>query len=592
MRRTKKKAQLPDSLRIGAYIRVSSQRQATEGDSLEAQRNEINKYIAQRKAVHGWSVVSVEFYIDAGRSAKDQKRPELQRLKRDVAEKQIDLVVCFKLDRITRSLLDFVDLWALFETHDVKVISLREDFDTTGPMGEAMLKLIMVFAELEQALIAERTTAIMQDRVERGLWNGGVVYGYLPAPEDSGKLVVDPEWAPIIKSHFFDAFEDLGAAGAVQRHLRQVGINMPIRKSRSGRTRGGQPFTKQQVTRILRNPLYIGRVKWGDSFKDDAHEAIIDKIQFNRVQRKLNETKRTHHNHRYARGRDYPLKGLVRCGCGAMFTPKSATARGQIYHYYSCTRQNHSGTGVGCKAPMIPALALEQAVMDRILSLGTKDEDREKVVEAALGNVEAEANKMDSEVETIRHRLTTVQTEIQNLVGALKAMGAGAVASVKDELVKLEGEKRQLRDRLRAHAEQAAPKTAAAAAAAKRFIDTWSSMGELLEQATPEEQRTILKHYIEVVEITFDDPDGKMGKYALRLFPEVRPLDSTPSRNGNGTPIPGGDGGPVLTEDRIVCQSEQKAPRLGLAKKQRGSLLPTSYGNWLGRQVFANRRIS
>ena len=136
--------------------------------------------------------------------------------------------------------------------------------------------------------------------------------------------------------------------------------------------------------------------------------------------------------------------------------------------------------------------------------------------------------------------------------------------SVKDELVKLEEEKRQLRDRLRDHAEQATPKTAAATAAAKRFIDTWSSMGELLKQATPEEQRTILQHYIEVVEITFDDPVGKIGKYVLRLFPEVRPLDATPSRNENGTPIPGGDGGSVLTEDRIVCQSESKAPRQGL----------------------------
>ena len=105
------------------------------------------------------------------------------------------------------------------------------------------------------------------------------------------------------------------------------------------------------------------------------------------------------------------------------------------------------------------------------------------------------------------------------------------------------------RDRLRAHAEQAEPKTAAAAAA-KRFIDTWNSMRGV------EERRTILKHYIEVVEISFDDPAGKIGKYALRLFPEVRPSDLSPSKNGNGTPI----GGSVLTEDRIVCQSEQKAP--------------------------------
>ncbi len=219
---------------------------------------------------------------------------------------------------------------------------------------------------------------------------------------------------------------------------------------------GGRPFTKQQVTRTLRNALYIDRVRWGDSYKDDTHEAIIEKPQFNRVQKKLNKTKQTHHNHRYARGRDYPLKGLVRCGCGAMLTPKSAT-------------------------------------------------------------------------------------------------------SVREELIKLEEEKRQLRDRLQAHAEQTAPKTAMMATG-KTFIDTWSSVGESLEQATPEEQRTILQHYIEVVEITFDDPAGKMGKYALRLFPEVCPADQNPSRNGNGTPIRGS----ALTENANLCLVDEKAPRVGL----------------------------
>jgi len=99
---------------------------------------------------------------------------------------------------------------------------------------------------------------------------------------------------------------------------------------------------------------------------------------------------------------------------------------------------------------MIPALGLEQAMMDRILSLGTMDEDREKVVDAALGDLEAEASKTDSEVEIVRHRLTTVQAEIQNLVEVLKRMGAGAISSVQEELAKLEAERRQLRDRLHA----------------------------------------------------------------------------------------------------------------------------------------------
>ena len=153
-------------LRIAGYVRVSSVRQATEGDSLQAQQSEIEQEVDFRKRRESWDVSSLDFYIDAGRSAKDQNRPELQRLKRDIAAGEIDIVICFKLDRITRSLKDFVDLWELFHEHDVDVISLREKFDTSMPTGEAMLQLIMVFAQLERRMTAERTASIMKDRVE------------------------------------------------------------------------------------------------------------------------------------------------------------------------------------------------------------------------------------------------------------------------------------------------------------------------------------------------------------------------------------------------------------------------------------------
>ncbi len=138
-----------------------------EGDSLEAQRSETTKYIEYKKSQQGWGVESIEYYVDAGRSAKGSESSELQRLKLDTAASKLDMVACFKLDRITRSLLDFVELWKLFSDHDVRVISLREDFDTSTVMGEAMVKLIMVFAELERQLTAERTVATMKDRVSR-----------------------------------------------------------------------------------------------------------------------------------------------------------------------------------------------------------------------------------------------------------------------------------------------------------------------------------------------------------------------------------------------------------------------------------------
>jgi site-specific DNA recombinase len=207
-------------LRIAGYVRVSSVRQATEGDSLQAQQSEIEQEVDFRKRRESWDVSSLDFYVDAGRSAKDQNRPELQRLKRDIAAGEIDIVICFKLDRITRSLKDFVDLWELFHERDVDVISLREKFDTSMPTGEAMLQLIMVFAQLERRMTAERTSSIMKDRVERGLWNGGHILGYRSRTDEPGNLEQDEEGAAIVRM-IFDSFEELGSSSAVTARHRK-----------------------------------------------------------------------------------------------------------------------------------------------------------------------------------------------------------------------------------------------------------------------------------------------------------------------------------------------------------------------------------
>lgn len=558
-----KKVRKSEPLRIAAYVRVSTLRQAAEGDSLEAQQNDITKYIEHKKTLHGWLVKSVEFYVDAGRSAKDQKRPELQRLKRDIAENRIDVVLCFKLDRITRSLLDFVDLWDLFEKHEVQAISLREDFDTSTPMGQAVLKLIMVFAELERNLTAERTIATMRDRVERGLHNGGLKYGYVSDPKEPGRLIVDPEWAPIIQNDFFNAFEDLGSVGAVLRRLDSKGIRTPERQSRSGQVIGGKRFKKNQVVRILRNSIYIGRVKWGEVWTDNAHEAIISAAQFDRVQRKLDENTQHRRNHRYTRGRCYLLRSLIRCSCGAVMTPKGAIGRNGKYHYYTCTRQGHEGVKTECSAPAIPAEALERAVMDRVVALGSQDQDREKIVREALRSIDEDVRSIGSEADGVRHRLTTVQTEIQNLVGVLKRVGEAGLVSVQEEIKKLEVERGQLRERLVQLANQEAP-LAASVLMAQKFAKTWQSVGELLRQATPDEQRIILQHYIEAVELKFDDQEGKVGRYVLKLFPEVQPLDQPPPENRNGPSTGGGGEGQLLTDLGSVRQSDKRAPRLGL----------------------------
>ena len=341
MRRQDKKNK-NQNLRIAGYVRVSSQRQATEGDSLVAQEHEIEQEVEFRKRRENWEVVSLEFYVEKGRSAKDQNRPQLQRLKRDIEAGQVDVVICFKLDRITRSLKDFVDLWELFADHGVDVISLREKFDTSMPTGEAMIQLIMVFAQLERKMTAERTYSIMKDRVERGLWNGGHVLGYRSKKDDPGHLEIVGEEAEIVRL-IFNSYEECGAAGAVTRLLSEKGIRFPRYITRDGTERGGKPFQKQKVTRILRNPIYIGRIRWGEAEHDGIHPPIISNEQFERIQNQLGQNQKRRMNLRKPKGRCYLLSGLLRCSCGAHMSGYSARGRSRKHHYYRCSIQSHEG---------------------------------------------------------------------------------------------------------------------------------------------------------------------------------------------------------------------------------------------------------
>ncbi len=439
------KKQASGPIRIGGYVRVSSQRQATEGDSLTAQQHEIEQEVEIRQRRENWDVESLEFYVDAGKSAKDQNRPQLQRLKRDIAAGKIDIVICFKLDRITRSLKDFVDLWALFAEHDVDVISLREKFDTSTPTGEAMVQLIMVFAQLERKMTAERTFSIMRDRAERGLWNGGHVLGYRSSPDEPGRLEIDEEAAAMVLQ-IFDGFEELGSSGAVTRRLNDLGIRYPSYVTRSGKQRGGNHFAKQKVTGILRNPVYIGQLRWGDAVHEGNHPPIISNEQFERVQVQLAQTVQRRMNLRTVKpqsSRHYLLSGLLRCSYGAHMTGAAAHGRNAKHFYYVCTRQSHENGRYSCQAPRVPAEALEQAVIDRIRELGRVMEAREKIVQRAVECLDTESVKLRQEDDVLRRQQQKTRADINRLIEVLKQMGADALDCVRDELRRLDSEEKR-----------------------------------------------------------------------------------------------------------------------------------------------------
>ncbi len=575
-KRNTKKPEQP--LRIAGYVRVSSQRQATEGDSLTAQQHEIEQEVEFRTRRENWNVGSLEFYIDAGKSAKDQNRPQLQRLKRDIAANKIDMVICFKLDRITRSLKDFVDLWALFEDHDVDVISLREKFDTSMPTGEAMIQLIMVFAQLERKMTAERTYSIMRDRVERGLWNGGHILGYRSKANEPGLLEIDEDGAAIVRK-IFDSYEELGSSGAVTRMLSDQGIRYPSYSTRSGKQRGGNLFAKQKVTGILGNPVYIGQMRWGDTVHDGNHPPIIGKEQFDRIQFQLAEAARRRTGLKVKpKGRHYLLTSILRCSCGAHMVGFSASGRTRQHFYYTCTRQNHEGGKYSCKAPRIPAEAIEEAVIGRIRDISRSVEARERIVERALACLGSETEKLGQEEDILRRQQQKTKADIGRLVEVLKNLGAKALSSVQSELSRLETEDRSLERQLKELARRQEPLERITDDAAI-FIRNWGDVAELLDAATDEERMHLLRHYVEVVELHADDPEGRTGTYALRLFPEVRPdqgfewpeeLPEPPDGGSAGLETTNGDATPKdgtaasLTDSRLVCISDGKAPPVGL----------------------------
>lgn len=516
-----KKSQKDRPLRIAGYVRVSSQRQATEGDSLVAQQNEIEQEIEFRKRRESWPVESLEFYVDAGKSAKDQNRPQLQRLKRDIAADKVDVVICFKLDRITRSLKDFVDLWALFAEHDVDVISLREKFDTSMPTGEAMVQLIMVFAQLERKMTAERTFSIMRDRADRGLWNGGHILGYRSLKDDPGKLEINDEGAKIVR-RIFDKFEELGSAGAVTRHLSELGIRLPVYRTRADKLRGGNLFTKQKVIGILRNAIYLGQIHWGDSVKEDCHEPIICQQQFDRIQLQIGKMLVRNMNLKKPKGRVYLLSGLLRCQCGAHMVGASSHGRTEKNYYYVCTRQNHEGGKYSCKSSRIPAPALENAIIGRVSDIGRMVEARDRIVQEALACLGGEAERLRESEELSRRRLAQVHAETARLVEVLKRLGARGLASVQSELERLEEEEGEIKSKLTDVSKRQAPMEQINDDA-RSFLETWQDIGELLFAATPEERMQLLQHYIEVVELGPIDRETRTGSYSMRLFPEVRP---------------------------------------------------------------------
>jgi site-specific DNA recombinase len=321
-------AALNKPVRCAIYTRVSTDQGLDQDfNSLDAQHEAPQAYI-RSQAHAGWTLLRGK-YDDGGFSGGDTDRPALQRLLEDVAGGKVEVIVVYKVDRLTRSLADFAKLVELFDKHNVSFVSVTQQFNTTTSMGRLTLNVLLSFAQFEREVTSERIRDKIAASKRKGLWVGGMApLGY---DTKDRKISVNESEADLVRT-IFRRYLKLGSINLLVADLRKSGLATKVRRLRTGETVGGIPFGRGPLAHILRNRFYIGQVAFKDEILAGEQPAIVNRTLFDEVQAKLSEQL---NNHTTTRTKSEALLvGRIFDDRGNRMTPSHARKRGVKYRYY------------------------------------------------------------------------------------------------------------------------------------------------------------------------------------------------------------------------------------------------------------------
>jgi site-specific DNA recombinase len=314
--------------RCAVYTRKSSE-EGLEQDfnSLHAQRESCEAFIRSQSG-EGWRLIETA-YDDGGLSGGTLERPALQRLFADIAQHRVDTIVVYKVDRLTRSLMDFAKIVELFDRHGVTFVAVTQQFNTTTSMGRLTLNILLSFAQFEREVIGERVRDKIAASKKKGMWMGGVTpLGY--AIKDR-KLVIVPEETETVRL-IFRRYRELGSVRLLKLDLDKQEIRSKQRIYGNGFRAGGQPFSRGALYALLSNPLYIGEIAHKGARYPGQHEAILDRETWDSVQDQLRAGAPEQRGR--ATGPRSPLIGKMFDEAGHRLTPSHATKAGRRYRYY------------------------------------------------------------------------------------------------------------------------------------------------------------------------------------------------------------------------------------------------------------------
>ncbi len=363
----------PKKIRCAIYTRVSTD-QGLEQDfnSLDAQYDASQAYI-RSQAHAGWTLIRSK-YDDGGFSGGNTERPALQRLLDDVRAEKIDIIVVYKVDRLTRSLADFAKLVELFDHHGVSFVSVTQQFNTTTSMGRLTLNVLLSFAQFEREVTSERIRDKIAASKRKGLWVGGMApLGY---DTKNRKIIINVAEANCVRV-IFERYMELGSLNPLMADLRDKGIVTKVRTLKTGATVGGISFTRGPLAHLLRNRFYIGEVAFKGEILPGEQPPIIERELFEAVQAKLNEQVTNHKTLRMKS--EALLAGCIFDDRGNRMTPSHARKRGVKYRYYISAvlvqgQQNQAGSVSRASAPEIEALVVKALRQQVDQSAATKDD--------------------------------------------------------------------------------------------------------------------------------------------------------------------------------------------------------------------------
>jgi site-specific DNA recombinase len=496
-------------VRCAVYTRKSTDEGLQqEFNSLDAQREAAEAFV-RSLAGEGWTCLA-ERYDDGGCTGGNMDRPALRRLLANIEAGQVDCVVVYKVDRLSRSLLDFARMMQTFERHRVAFVSVTQQFNTATSMGRLVLNVLLSFAQFEREIIAERTRDKIAATRRKGKWAGGhPILGYDVDPRGF-RLAVNADEATRVRAIFALYLEHAALLPVVQELERRGWVNKRW-QTRKGPERGGRPFTKTSLHRLLTNVAYVGKVRYKDEVHDGEHPAIVDPGVWQQVQNLLQRHGRT--GGAPVRSQfEALLKGLLRCvPCGCAMSPSHTTRKGvKRYRYYVCSGAQKRGWQT-CPSKSIPAAPLEQLVIEQIRSIGRDPQLLHEVLAQARQQDEARTADLSTEQRGLEKDLARWHGEVRKLSTQIRPGDDNGsliarLADLQERISTVAGRVQKVRAQIQAIHQQLLDADEAARALSV-FDPVWEALA-------PREQARVVQLLIERV-----DYDGSQGKVSIRFHP-------------------------------------------------------------------------